>query len=129
MLGFFRLLHFLYSCLCSSETCDRNSEGRTRNVIETDFVAIFNGSRVAAVFAADTDVEVAVYGLTELNSGFHKLTNTDSVELSKGIVFEDLGVVVAIEELTCVVAREAIGHLGKVIGTEAEEISFSQKIA
>ncbi len=82
------------------------------------------GCGVTTVLAADTNVHFGTYGLTELDSGFHKLTYTNLVELCEGIVLEDLGVVVCVKELACVVTGEAVGHLGKVVSTEAEELSL-----
>ena len=87
-------------------------------------MAELNRCRVAAVLAADTDVEVVVNGLAELDSHFHELANANLVELCEGIVLEDLSVIVSVKELTCVVTGEAVCHLSKVVCTEAEEVSF-----
>src|SRR5699024_2597499 len=46
------------------------------------------------------------------------------VQLGEGIVLVDLGVVVGIQELAGVVTAEAEGHLGQVVGAEAEELRF-----
>ena len=44
-------------------------------------MAEFNGGRIAAVFAADTDMHIGSYTSAELNCHFHKLTYADLVEL------------------------------------------------
>ena len=76
------------------------------------------------MFAADTDVHIGTCSLTELDSHFHQLANACLVELSEGIVLEDLSVIVSVKELACVITREAVCHLCKVVCTEAEELSF-----
>ena len=53
MLGFFRLLHFLYSSLSGSQTCDGHAEGGAGNVVQANLVAELDGHGVAAVLAAD----------------------------------------------------------------------------
>ena len=86
-------------------------------------MAELNRCRITAVLTADTAVELRIYRLTELDSHFHELTNTSLIELSERIVLEDLLVVVSTQELACVVTREAVCHLCKVVCTEAEEVS------
>ena len=112
----------LDSCLSCCKTCDRYSEGRAGYVVKADLVAELYGCGVTTVLAADTNVKLGIYGTAEGYCHVHKLTNTGGVELSEGIVLEDLCIVVSIEELTCVITREAIGHLSKVVSTEAEEV-------
>ena len=62
--------------------------------------------------------------LTKLDSHLHQLADTGLIQLSERIILEDLGVIVSVQELTCIITGEAEGHLGQVVGTEAEEISF-----
>ena len=91
------------SCLSCCKSCDRHAERRAGYVVKTDAVAEFNGCGVTTVFAADTNVEVGIYGLTKGDSHLHELTNANLVELSEGVIFKDLGVIVSVEELTSVV--------------------------
>ena len=116
---------FCLNCsLCSSKSCDRHTERRAGNIAHAEFMAEFNRGRVTAMFTANTDVHIRSYAAAELTSHIHELADTVLVELCKGIVFVDLGIVIGIKELTGVVTAEAEGHLGKVVGTEAEEFSF-----
>ncbi len=114
--------------LCSSQSSDRNTEGRAGNVCQTKLVAELNRGRIAAVLAADTYVELRTCSLTKLDSCLHQLTNADLVELSEGIVLEDLCIIVSVQELTSVVSGEAVCHLCQVVCTEAEELSFLSDI-
>ena len=91
-------------------------------------MAELNRCRIAAVLAADTDVELGVNRLAELDSHLHELANANLVELCKRIVLEDLGVIVSVEELTSIVSGEAECHLSKVVSTEAEEVSVLSDI-
>ena len=46
------------SSLCSGQTGDGDSPWRAADVVQADFVAEKDGLRVAAVLAADTDLQV-----------------------------------------------------------------------
>ena len=85
-------------------------------------MAELDACRVAAVLAADADVELRIGFLAEADSHLHELAYADLVEFSERIVLEDLRVVVSAEELARVVAAEAVSHLREVVRTEAEEI-------
>ena len=113
----------LDSSLSSSKTSDRYTEGRAGYVVKSNAVAELNGRGISAVLTADTNVEVLVNRTSKGNCHVHKLTNTGGIELSEGIVLEDLGVVVSVQELAGVVTGEAEGHLSQVVRTEAEEVS------
>ena len=62
-------------------------------------MAELNGRGVTAVLTADTNVEVSVCGTAEGDRHVHQLTDTGLVKLCKGIVLEDLSVVVSTKEL------------------------------
>mgnify|MGYP006928869583 CR=1 FL=1 len=87
----------------------------SRNVGEANVVAELDGSRVAAVLAADTKLDVRAGGLTELASHLNELAYANLVELCERIVLVDLLIIVSAEELACVVTAEAEGHLSKVV--------------
>ena len=111
--------------LSSGEAGDRDAERRAGHIVQTDLVAELDGCRVAAVLAADTYVELRVDGLAELDGHIHELAYAGLVELCERIVLKDLGVIVSGEELARVVTAEAEGHLGEVVGAEAEEVGLS----
>ena len=57
------------------------------------------------------------------------LANANLVQMLERIALVDLGVVVGSQELGSVVTAEAEGHLGQVVGAEAEEVSFLGDLA
>ena len=81
-----------------------------------------NRSRVAAVLAADAQLDVRAGLLAELGSHLNELANAVLVKAGERIRLVDLLVVVRAEELGRVVTREAEGHLGQVVGAEGEEL-------
>ena len=115
---------FANSCLCCAEACDRHAEGRAGDIIKADVVAELDRARVAAVLTADTAVELRVDGLAQRDGHLHKLAYAVLIKLCERIVLKDLGVIVSVEELACIVTAEAEGHLSQVVGAEAEELSF-----
>ncbi len=80
--------------------------------------------RIAAVLAAYSAMECRTGGSAKLYSHIHQLADTDRVETCKRIRFVNLILIVRREELACVVTAEAEGHLGKIVGSEAEELSL-----
>ena len=76
------------------------------------------------MLAADAQVNVGVGGAAHLGGHVHQLANTGLVQLGEGIVLVDLLVVVGVQELAGVVAGEAEGHLGQVVGAEGEEVGL-----
>ena len=48
----------LDSSLSGSQTCDRHTEGRAADVVQTDIVAELHARGVAAMLAADTQTQI-----------------------------------------------------------------------
>ena len=110
--------------LSGSQTSDGHTEGAAGHVVQTDLVAELHGSGIAAVLTADTEVNIGVGLAAQLSSHSHQLANAGLIQTSEGIVLVDLTIIVSIQELACVIAGEAEGHLSQVVGTEGEECSF-----
>ncbi len=75
------------------------------------------------MLAADTYFEFGFGCATLFNTHLHELANAFLIEYFEGIGLDDAMFLVELEELGSVVAREAEGHLGKVVCTEREEVS------
>ncbi len=118
------LLAFFDSSLSGSQTSDGHTEGAAGHIVQADLVAELDGHGVAAVLAADTVVQILAGSLCLGDSHLHQHANAGLIQLSKGIVLEDLGIIVSVQELACVVTGEAEGHLSQVVGAEAEELNF-----
>ena len=118
------LLHVLDRSLCGGEAGDGHAERAAGDIVQADLVAELDGHGVAAVLAADAEVNVGVGLATELCSHSNELADADLVKAGEGIALVDLLVVVRAEELAGVVTAEAEGHLSQVVGAEAEELSF-----
>ena len=87
-------------------------------------MAELDGRRIAAVFAADTAMNVAAGSVSHFDSHIHKFAYAGGVKTCERIGLENLVLVVRRQEFACVVAAETEGHLRKVVGTEAEEFGF-----
>ena len=119
-----RRLNFLKRGLRGGQPCGEQPEGRAGDVVESDFVAELDGFRIAAMFAADADLQVGP-GVASLGSG-HLDEDTDAslVEGGEGVLLEDALLDVGRQEVVDVVARDAEGGLREVVGAEAEELGF-----
>ena len=76
------------------------------------------------MLAADTYMQVRVNRFAQFDSHLHQLANANLIQFRERIVLEDLRIIVCVQELACVVTGESVCHLGKVVCTEAEEVSF-----
>ena len=87
-------------------------------------MAELHGGGVTAVLAADTQVDVGAGLLAQLGGHGHQLAYAVLIQVGEGIGLIDLLVVVVAQELAGVVAGEAEGHLGQVVGAEGEELGL-----
>ena len=74
------------------------------------------------MFAADAHLDGRTRSAALFGGNTHKLADACLVQLREGVAFKDAGLVVVLEELARVVAREAVGHLREVVGAEGEEL-------
>src|ERR1035437_4707464 len=108
---------------------DGDAERRAGHVVHAHAVAELHRARLAPVLAADADFQVRVGLAAAIDRHLHQLADTFLVEDGEGIVGEDLAILVVLLELRIVVAREAHGGLGQVVGAEAEELGFLGDVA
>src|ERR1039457_1744215 len=108
---------------------DGDAERRAGHVVHAHAVAELHRARLAAVLAADADFQVRIRLAAALDGNLHQLANTFLVEDGERIVGENLLILVLLLELRIVVAREAHGGLGQIVGAEAEELRFLGDVA
>ena len=81
---------------------------------------------LASVLAADAQLDVGLDRAALLHGDCDQLPHPGLVELLEGVALEKIGAQVVGEELAFgVVAGEAQGHLGEVVGAEAEEVGLT----
>lgn len=114
------------SGLCSSQAGDRHAVRRARNIVQTDIVAELNGARVAAMLAADAKMNIRAGGAAKLGCHLYQFANTLLIESCKRVVLVNLLLIVSVQELTSIVTAEAEGHLGQIVGAEAEELGLGR---
>ena len=109
---------------------DRDAERRAGDVVQPDLVAEGDARRVAAVLAADADLQARSRGAARLGGDPHQLSDALAVEDLERVLRQDLAVDVLQQELALrVVAAEAVGHLGQVVRAEAEELGVLGDLA
>ena len=81
------------------QTSDRHTERRAGNIVQANLVAEHDRGRIAAVLAADAELDVRAGLLAELNSHLNQLANAVLVKASERIGLIDLLVVVRAKEL------------------------------
>src|SRR5438105_510340 len=107
--------------LCRREPCDGDSVRRRADVGEPDRVEEMHRRRVAAMFAADAELDVGTRLPSALNAHRHEVADAVHVDRGERILLEDLLVLVDLQELADVVAREAERQLREIVGAKREE--------
>src|SRR5215207_1311212 len=97
------------------EARDRHAEGRAGHVVEPQPVAERHGARLAAVLAADADLEVRPGGATLRHREADQLAHAGLVEHLERVVGEDAAVDVARQKAPGVVAAQAERRLREVV--------------
>src|SRR5688572_5680884 len=105
-----------------AQPCDGDHERRARDVGHVHPVTELDGRRLAAVLAADADLEVGARATPALDADLDELAHTLLVEDREGIVRQQPLLEVVGQELRHVVAAVAERHLGEVVGAEGEEL-------
>src|SRR5947209_4777552 len=107
--------------LGGGEACDGNAERGARDVIERNLVAERDGGGVAAVLAADPDLELCLRLPTALDADPHQFAHALAVDGDERIARENPARHVGAEKARGVVAADAEDGLGQVVGAEGKE--------
>src|SRR5690606_19576837 len=91
-------LGFLDRGLGGGEAGDRHAVGRAGHVGEADLVAELHGVRVAAVLAADAELDAGAGGVALLGGDLDELADAGLVDRGERVLLEDLGLGVGAEE-------------------------------
>ena len=75
-------------------------------------MAELDGGGIAAVLAADAQLDVGAGLAAQLGSHLHQLAHAVLIQTGEGIALEDLVVIVGAQELAGVVTAEAEGSSG-----------------
>jgi hypothetical protein len=73
--------------VCRGETGDRHAERRAGHIVETVSVAELDGSRVAAMLAADAQLDAGRVCGPALRLRFHQFADAVLVQRDEGILF------------------------------------------
>src|SRR6478672_3768085 len=101
---------------------DRHAERRARYIVETDLVAERDRRRIAAVLAADANLEVFAHPAAALDADPHQRADAIAIDRHERIARQDAARRVDAEERRGVVTADAEGGLGQVVGAEREEL-------
>src|SRR5580704_5113978 len=108
--------------LGGSQAGDRHAERRAGDVVETDLVAERDRGGVAAVLAANAELDVGPHLAAALDRDAHQFADTLAIESDERIDREDTLGRVDAEEARSIVAGNAERRLGEVVGAEREEL-------
>src|SRR5262249_42318013 len=101
---------------------DWNTERRAGNVIKTDLMKERNRGRIAAVLAADADLEVIARRAAALDADPHQLADAFTIDRDERIGREDAALRIGAQEARRIVTADAERRLRQIVGTEREEL-------
>src|ERR1051326_7156252 len=104
--------------LGGGEAGDRYAERRAGNVIEPDLVAEGDRGGIAAVLAANAELDIGPHLLPALDRDAHQFAHAVAIERDERIDRQDALARVDAEEARRVVAGNAEGRLGELVGAE-----------
>ena len=81
------------------------------------------------MLAADAELEVGAGATAALGGDAHQLADPFEVEAGERVARQDPGPLVIADEARRIVARDAEGGLGQVVGAEAEEFDALSAIS
>src|ERR1019366_659115 len=106
--------------LGGGETGDRDAEGAAAHVIEPDLLEEGDARRVAAVLAADAELQAVAHLAPAPRGHLDERADAFHVERDEGVSRQDAALDVCREELARVVAREPHRGLGEIVRAERE---------
>src|SRR4051812_6685231 len=116
-------LRFLQHGLRRRETRERDAVRGAAHVVEADLVTELDRARLAAVLAADAELDVRLRLAATLDADAHEVADSVPVEHLERVPLEHALFEVEGQELAlCVVARHAEGRLREVVRAEGEEV-------
>src|SRR5579884_3452668 len=101
---------------------DRHAERRAAHVVQPDPVAELHRVRLAAVLAADADLQVRTRRPTLLHADLHQPADALEVDHLERVARHQVVLQVVADERAVVVAAHAETGLRQVVGAEAEEL-------
>src|SRR5262249_47660947 len=100
-------------------------EWTARDVVQAQLVAEADAVGVAAVLAADADLDVVPAGPAALDPNFHQLADALEVDRLERVARHNVVFDVIADEAAVIVPAHAQAGLGQVVGAEAEELGFA----
>src|SRR5262249_29500401 len=97
---------------------DRHAIGRARYVVEAGLVAEEHRGRIAAVLAADAELQAVAHLAAARGGDVYQFAHALDVERGERVVLEDAALAVLLEERGRVVAAETERRLREIVGAE-----------
>ena len=101
----------LNRCLRCGQTSDRDTVRTAGNIVQSDAVTEFDRAWIAAMFAADTQLDVRTGLAAQFCRHRDQLANAMLIQTGKRILLVNLLVVIMRQESAGVITREAECHL------------------
>ena len=110
--------------LCGREPGDRYSERRAAHIVHSDLMTEFDAVRIAAVFAADADLQLRLDLTAAVDAHSDEFADPVCIYCLKWIVRQYLQIKIFWQESADIITAKPKAHLRQIVCTVAEEISL-----
>src|SRR3954471_22984809 len=111
------------------QPCDRHAERRARDIVERERVAEGHRGGIAAVLAADADLELGARLASAFDADAHQLAYALAVDGDEGIKRDNSARHVEAEKARRIITADAVSRLGQVVGAEGKELGALGDVA
>src|SRR5208283_1549131 len=115
-------LFFLQRRLRRGKSCHGYAERTAAHVRQADAVAELHRRWLAAMLAANAELDIGTRLAALLNRDLHQLADTHLVNRLKRVAFDNFQLLILRQERTAIIAAHAERRLRQIVGAEAEEL-------
>src|SRR5882757_1217015 len=111
------------------KACDRDAIGRARDVVEADLVAERHRGGIAAMLAANPDLEIGPRLAAARHADLDEFADAIAIDRDERVDLENSLADIGAKETRGVVAADAVGGLRQIVGPEGEELGGLRDVA
>ena len=103
----------------SCQPCNRNTERRAGNIVDTELVTQMYRFRIAAMLTANTNFQTRTCFSSFVDRNLHQTAYTLGVNAGEGVIFKKTGLKIMHQESGFgIIPGDAISGLSEVVGAE-----------
>ena len=114
---------FAKRCLCGRQTGYRQTERRTAHIVEPEMMAEDHRVRIAAMLAANAELDILPRLATFFHSDLHQLADARGINRGKRICLDDAHFCIQRQKCRRVIAAHTQASLRQIVSAKTEKLS------